>query len=361
MRVVFRVDASIEIGSGHLMRSMTLAEQLRGNGADVVFACRDLPGGMFELLSAKGYQSAKLPLGEEGIDQQQFDATATITMIDQLVPHCVDWLVVDHYGFDFRWERIVRPYVHRLMVIDDLANRQHDCDLLLDQNYYRNLEHRYRDLLPKQCVKLLGPSYVLLRPEFYELAKRSRARDGTVRRILVSFGGSDPANQTLKVVEAIYKLSRQTIEVDVVVGMNNPNQNAIRALCAELPNVVFHCQVSNMAELINSADIGIGAGGASMWERCYLGLPTITVVLADNQLDTTEDLAKLGAIEYLGRGDVLIAEDYARAIVKLIDHPKYTKRIGDAARRVVQPSCAIVSDEMYRLASETTHPLPKSC
>lgn len=349
MRVIIRTDASVEIGSGHLMRCLTLADQLRNDGSEVAFVCRDLPGGMFDLLQARGYRSVKLPMAETGKDTQQFDAEETIKAVDRLFPDGVDWLVVDHYALDAVWERLLRPHARRLMVIDDLANRSHDCDLLLDQNYYRNQDRRYQGLVPEQCVTLLGPAYVLLRPEFAEARQRLKTRDGTVRRILIFFGGSDPTNQTQAALEALKLSERRDVGVDVVVGSANPHRDVIQAMCGELPNVTFHCQVSNMAELILNADLGIGAGGAAMWERCYLGLSTITVVFAGNQERTTEDVAQIGAIEYLGWSDRLAPEDYAKAVAKMLGDPQRIKRISDAALGVLQPGATSLVNVMQRL------------
>lgn len=331
MRIIVRTDASVEIGSGHLMRCLTLADQLRNDGSEVAFVCRDLPGGMFDLLYARGYRSVKLPMAETGKDTQQFDAGETVKAAGRLFPDGVDWLVVDHYQLDTVWERLLRPHARRLMVIDDLANRSHDCDLLLDQNYYRDLNQRYQGLLPERCVTLLGPAYVLLRPEFAEARQRLRARDGTVRRILIFFGGSDPTNQTRKALDAIKLISRPEIAVDVVVGASNPYRDEIQALSQEMPKVQYHCQVSNMAELIEAADIAIGAGGATTWERCSLGLPTLTVVFADNQLQTTLDLEQLGAIEFLGWADNITVADLACAIKRLIDNPALSKNLSERA------------------------------
>ena len=354
LKILIRTDASVEIGSGHLMRCLTLADQLRSEGAEVAFACRDLSGGMFDHLIARGYPSAKIVLTESGQGVQ--DAEETIKAATKFFPAGTDWLVVDHYELDIIWERRLRPHVRKLMVIDDLANRSHDCDLLLDQNYYKNLDRRYLGLVPAQCVTLLGPAYVLLRPEFAEARQKLRVRDGTVRRMLVFFGGSDPTNQTQKMVEALGLLKRRDIEVDVVVGSANPNRNAIQALCDELPNVAFHCQVSNMAQLILNADIGIGAGGAAMWERCCLGLPTITVVFAANQERTTLDVAEIGAIEYLGWADQLSPKDYARAVTKMMGDTQQVQQIGNAALRVMQLQPASLPRILQRLVLEA-----KSC
>lgn len=349
MKVIIRADASVNIGSGHLMRCLTLADQLRSIGSEAAFVCRDLPGAMFDLLHAHGYRSAKLPVIDADKGARHDDAEETIKAAGQLFPCGVDWLVVDHYELDAAWERKLQPHASKLMVIDDLANRSHACDLLLDQNYYRNQDQRYQGLVPEHCITLLGPGHVLLRPEFAAARKRLRARDGIVRRILIFFGGSDSTNQTQKALEALKLLERPDIEVDVVVGSANPNRKTIRAVCDGFVNVTFHCQVSNMAELIAHADLGIGAGGAAMWERCYLGLPTITVVFAANQERTADDVAKLGAIEYLGWSDCLAPEDYARAVSGMLGDPQRVRQIGNAALEVLSPGAVSLAEMMQRL------------
>ncbi|MBT7256795.1 MAG: UDP-2,4-diacetamido-2,4,6-trideoxy-beta-L-altropyranose hydrolase [Planctomycetaceae bacterium] len=335
MKILFRTDASIEIGNGHLMRCLTLADQLRSEGAEVAFVCRDLPGGMFDLLHTRGYQFSKLPLDGAGKSSQQFDAEQAIKAAEQLFPEGVDWLVVDHYQLDAVWERGLRPHTDKLMVIDDLANRQHDCNLLLDQNYYQDMERRYQGLVPDECVTLLGPEYVLLRPEFTVARQKLRARDGSVRRILIFFGGSDPENLTLKAIEATQRLKRPDIIVDVVVGTSNPHRAEIRGRCERMPNTAYYCQVANMAELMGRADLALGAGGATMWERCFLGLPSITVVFAANQEKATIDVAAEEAIKYIGWARQLEVQDYVDAMRWMILSPDKMREMGDNAQRLM--------------------------
>jgi UDP-2,4-diacetamido-2,4,6-trideoxy-beta-L-altropyranose hydrolase len=359
--IAFRTDASIQIGTGHFMRCLTLAEALKSQGAYIRFVSRNLPEHLQIMLAEKNMEFSSLgidvtqsPDGERaqtgwlGVNQLQ-DATDTIQALSD---RAWDILIVDHYQFNATWEQLLRPYAHKLMVIDDLANRSHDCDLLLDQNYYRDLDQRYQGLVQEQCVMLLGPSYVLLRPEFAEARRMLRSRDGKIRRILVFFGGSDPYNQTLKAVTALKLLDRPDIKIDVVVGLANPNQNSVKTLCDEIPNATFHCQVSNMAELIQNADLGIGAGGSAMWERCCLGLPTITVIFAENQKRTTEDVAEIGAIEYLGGAEQLSPEDYARSIYGMMENPQRVMQIGEAALGVLQMGWGGLGDLANRIVQD---------
>ena len=225
----------------------------------------------------------------------------------------------------------MRSAAKKIMIIDDLANRRHDCDLLLDQNYYRNLNDRYDGLVPVDCLKLLGPKYILLKPEFWQARERLRKRDGQVKRILVFFGGSDPAELTLKALAALEHLNRPDISVDVVVGSTNPIKEKIKNSCKNISNVSYHLQVTNMPELISNADLALGSGGMSMWERCFLGLPAITVVFADNQLNVTLEAASQNAIKYLGWENQVKISDYHDALIDMISHPEKTKSMGENA------------------------------
>jgi len=287
MNIIFRTDSSYAIGTGHLMRCLTLADDLAKHGINAEFVCRDLPGNCNFLAEEKGYKVHKV---NNDID----DAKETIKICQQLSE--VDWLIVDNYALDENWERQLRPYVNKIMVIDDLANRNHDCDLLLDQNFYENMEVRYDNLVPDTCKKLLGPKFALLRDEFVQQRTKLRERDGEIKRILIFFGGSDPDNLTEVAIEAIKALNKENIITDIVVGAANAKKAYLKEHYAELPNFNVHCQINNMAELMANADLAIGAGGSTTWERCCLGLPSIVIPIADNQIQITKDMAVNGYI-----------------------------------------------------------------
>ncbi|MCB1764847.1 MAG: UDP-2,4-diacetamido-2,4,6-trideoxy-beta-L-altropyranose hydrolase [Candidatus Competibacteraceae bacterium] len=328
-RVVIRADASIQIGSGHVMRCLTLADALRERGADVQFICRDLPGHLGGVLADKGYPVYWLPAsGEDETVILAHTAHSTwlgvpwTVDVDQ-TQAClaglseIDWLIVDHYALDRAWELRMRPLVKRIMVIDDLADRPHDCDLLLDQNLHEEMECRYTELVPANCRQLLGPRYALLRPEFREVRKQLHQRDGVVRRILVFFGGSDPSNETAKALRAIRRLDQPDIAVDVVIGAANPHWREIEALCAKLPNTSFHRQVTNMAELMARADLAIGAGGVSTWERAVLAMPSLVIAVAENQIRVAEDWAATGGCWYLGHAEA-VTTDYIHQVLQVL-------------------------------------------
>ena len=329
--IVFRVDSSVQIGSGHLMRCLTLAGQLKKvKQAEIAFISRNLEGNLNHLIENHGYRLFTLPrvVPNEGLAgyekwltvKQAVDADQTKQILQRIA---VDYLIIDSYALDETWENILRPYVNKIMVIDDLANRRHNCDILLDQNYYCDMESRYTGLVPANCQLLLGPQYALLREEFYEARQKMRNRDGTIKNILIFFGGSDLTDETMKALKALESLHRSDIQVNVVVGASNKNRENIEAYCRQYENMQYFCQVSNMAEMMNEADLAIGAGGTTTWERCFLGLPSIVIAIADNQVCICEDCARLSCIHYVGKSVSVTRADIKNAIFKFLTERKY--------------------------------------
>lgn len=348
MNVVFRVDASNQIGSGHIMRCLTLACELAGKGAQCHFICAELPGNMIDYLNSKGFPVHVIfcpELAEDEAENKKFDhlqllrdkkltdAGETIKIIENIIAgkDYVDLLIVDHYSLDREWEQLLRACAGKIMVIDDTADRAHDCDILLDQNLYENMEARYEGLVPDTCIKLLGPQYALLRPEFREARKSLRQRDGTVNRILVFMGGADPTNETAKALEAIKMLNRPEIVTDVVVGSSNSHRTEIKAMCDNMPNTNFYCQVENMAELMVKADLAIGGGGSTTWERCCLGLPVIIITIANNQIEPSLHLLKIGAILDLIQPDISDRTDLTKVLANCTNKPNHVAEVGNKA------------------------------
>lgn len=324
MNILIRVDSSNLIGSGHLMRCLTLAEQQRKAGDIVSFVCRDLEGNLSNLVNERGFTLELLPRAQiddklEGYAKwltvtQEQDADETISML-QKYGH-VSRVVVDSYAIDETWERLVRPYTDEIFVIDDLANRKHDCDVLLDQNYYLDKEHRYNGLVPESCKLVLGPEHALLREEFYEAKKHLRKRDGSIHNIIVFYGGSDLTDETTKAVHALINLNLPGVTVDIIVGASNRQKGQIRELCNKHDFLHYYEQVSNMAEFMNKADLMIGAGGTTTWERLFLNLPAIVTAIAENQIKICENCASVGMIHYLGRWDEVTVEDITHAVTE---------------------------------------------
>ena len=329
------------------MRCMTLAEWLTKEGHAVFFVSRELPGNLCNVIEDRGHKMHRLPydvsnrhsatLVSEYADwlgvEWQVDADETRMLCRK--PVSLDWLVVDHYAVDYQWEQAVRSETRNLMVIDDLANRRHACDLLLDQNYCADMFSRYHTLVPEECRVLVGPRYALLRSEFVDARSNSRERDGSIKRILIFLGGSDLTNETEKALHAFRALNRPDITADVVVGSSNPLKQHIKAICSTMANVNFFCQVENMADLMVRADISIGAGGSTTWERCCLGLPSLVITVAENQFSIAEAAHQYGAIQYLGRHDSVSAEDILRSLRDVIKTPDRMRLMSNMAAKLV--------------------------
>lgn len=316
-----RADAGTKIGTGHIMRCLTLADSLKKRFDGIFIISNQMPSSLSRFIKNKGYKMYRIR-GHTHIEGQkqkhkkaiERDATQCIKIIKSH-KNADNWLLVDHYGIDHIWEDKVRIYVKKIIAIDDLANRKHNCDVLIDQNFYKNMAKRYKKLVPKSCLQLLGPKFALLRPEFKNARKKLK-RKFKLQRILISFGGSDPTNQTSKVLRAI-RLFGSRYQVDVVAGNSNPHKNSIKRLCSSVPSASFHYHVNDIAKIMAEVDLAIGGGGSMTWERCCLGLPTIVAILSENQRLLTEEVDRIGCVVNLGQASSLSTEDYAIAIKRI--------------------------------------------
>ncbi len=324
MKVAFRVDSSIHLGSGHISRCTALATALRKRGAEVVFVCAELAGNHSYIARHAGFDVLTL---SEGVPKSDAIRTA-----EALGTH-VDWLVVDHYGLDQRWERAIRPWCERVLAIDDLANRPHDANLLLDPAWPPNPK-RYRGLVPTGAVLLLGPRYALMSSDITALRSRTRQLDDSPS-ILVFFGGSDLTNLTGRTMSALRHRDLAGVTVDVVIGSSNPHARSIRQVATEMPFVTDHDAAPSLAPLLARNTLGVGAGGVSMWERMCAGIPSIVVSLAENQVPSTHGIASQGVIDYLGPDEAVSSTELHRALVALLSDPVRRKQMSDQGRALV--------------------------
>jgi UDP-2,4-diacetamido-2,4,6-trideoxy-beta-L-altropyranose hydrolase len=331
MNVVFRTDASATIGRGHVTRCLTLANALHNADAAVSFVCREHAGHACDLLEREGIPVSRLPAPKAGLAavaapahasgldaHWREDAEQTLALIEA-GPATPDWLVVDHYALEQRWESAVRPSVKRIIVIDDLADRVHDCDLLLDQNLLPQMPTRYVGKVPAGCVTMLGPQYALLQPSYAELRDRVPPRSGQIRRVLICFGGADSENLTGRALRGILSLGRPDLELQVVISAGSPFAREIRRTAAGHKNVYVHSDLPSLARLMAQGDLAIGAAGATSWERLCLGLPSLVVVMADNQWPIARELSGRGLIRLLGHRDEVSESTFATAVAGLIE------------------------------------------
>jgi len=291
LQIAIRVDSSHEIGSGHVMRCLTLADSLKPHVENICFVCQRLSGDLVEFIIKKGYD------------------------VETNLASKVDWLIVDHYDLDKKWETEMRSFTDRIMVIDDLANRQHDCDLLLDQTHGRTVDD-YKELVPKNCRLLLGTDYALIASQFGKLRTSSlqrRKKNYHLKNILISMGGFDPNHVMEFVLNAIQQLKIDK-SINIMLGK--------------------HVDQSTFANMMLSADLAIAAGGTTSWERCCLGVPTVMITIADNQLNNANKLNQIGAVNYLGHYNQITSEKINQSVRKFIINPLELKNMSDIAATI---------------------------
>ena len=341
--VAIRVDAGPQIGTGHLVRTLTLADALRQKGARVRFVSRNLPLHLQHMLESKGHEFVALPVAQVtdaagDLAHSHWLAVSQARDADDTGEALSDgpweWMIVDHYALDARWEGPLRTCARRVFVIDDLADRTHDCDTLLDQNLYPDMERRYVGKVPDSTTLLLGPRYALLREEFPRLRSVRATRDGRVGRVLVLLGGTDTHNHTRKVMHGLAQLPAPAPAVDIVIGLQHPALEEIKALCHR-HDFRLHVQTRDVAELMVAADLAIGAGGSTSWERCCAGLPTVCLTQADNQVPIARGLEASGAVVNLGDGGAVSAENIRDAVLALINEPGRVVALSRSARQLV--------------------------
>ena len=338
LKVAFRVDASLEMGTGHVMRCLTLAQVLKENGVILKFICRKHEGNLINKIHSSGFNVHELEVLEEtkinnklahshwlGATQQQ-DAD---DCIDIFKVEITDWLIVDHYALDEQWHKNLKPYYEKIMVIDDLADRKHSCDILLDQTFGRQQED-YSALTPEGCKLLLGSHYALLRPEFskwraYSLKRRSKLE---FKQLFINMGGIDGDNVTGQVIDELKTCNLlNDINITIVMGSSAPHLKVVKLKAATLPyKVEVRVDVGNMAGIMANSDIAIGAAGSTTWERCCLGLPTIQIIIAENQQFSAETLAC--------RNIVKLAKEIKEITYLLENSSEWMKDVGNSALEI---------------------------
>ncbi len=312
--IVFRCDASPDMGTGHAMRCLTLAKSLAA-GREIVFHCSEETVRTIPAFAQSGF----------GIAHGDYKGPAR-------------WLIVDHYGLDESYERKARAWAEGIVVLDDLADRRHECDILLDQSYGRTAAD-YKGLAPPECKILAGAAYAILRPEFAAL-RSSVSRDfSKAERVLVAFGGINPKGSTEFTLGMLDKFSGRRLRIDAVCSSSANSLRDIKAAVDNINEKDFHTvrlllDTPEMAQLMAQADFCIGAGGTTSWERCCLKLPVLTLELADNQRFILSELDKAGAIHNLGPIEAAGAERFLDAFASLLESPARLQEMSERAAAI---------------------------
>jgi len=377
LTIAFRVDAYSTIGNGHLMRCLTLAHQLSNTKNDIYFICREFSDEVLANIDAFGYNVIKLSIGSTEIikedtatwlsENQEEDAIKTIQSIKKLP--FIDLMIVDSYAIDITWHKYLTPYCHYLMVIDDLANRKYQCDMLLDQTL-NCVDSSYSALVPKKCNLMLGAKFMLLRDEFRELRSeviqnRYLPLPSTIK-LLITMGGTDPDNLNKMAISAVHKLKIQYPELTVIIVLsaNAPHLLAVENIITPFPWISLKVDVKNISQLMKDAHLAIGTSGGTSWERCCLALPTLTIINADNQKKVDANLAKSGATKSLGEHTMLCPDDIVNVANLVLKCPEtyanmVTKSLdicdGKGVIKVVENLLSTINKITFREA------LPEDC
>lgn len=340
--VLIRADATPRMGGGHVMRCLTLADALAARGATVQFICAEILPTLARRVEASGHRLSRiagdpaLAVDNPGWDTrlltdaaQRSDAEAALAA----ATHPPSWVIVDHYRLSAAWETRA-AMLGRVLVIDDLANRAHHCDMLLDQTFGR-ARSAYESLTPQECRLLLGSQFAMLRPEFHVARPaalvRRRERE-LLQRIVVSLGTTDVGAITAQIVNRLIEDGFDG-ELDVVLGPDAASLPDLRRLAASHSRVSLHVDPPSMAEMLLVADLAIGAGGMSSWERCSLALPALTLVLASNQEHLANALEQADAVKVIRD-----LRDLVPAIVALQECPELFLRMTAACAALVDAS-----------------------
>lgn len=321
MIFAIRADASIQIGSGHIIRCLSIADQLKAQGHQCFFISRNHDGNLADFVTQRGYKVYTLENNQAWVEltfdseyqkwlgvSEECDATQTKDLITAKYQR-VDWIIVDHYGLSAQWESSLRDVTKHILAIDDLANRRHDADIILDCGVINSAQD-YQLLNKGEAQILLGAKYALLRPEFAEYRQKIKKNElNTAKqklKFLINLGGVDKDNLTTQILDVFeHSILPYDAELTVIMGLNAPWKSMVieKAQQSRYTTQVL-VNVSNMAELMVNHDLAIGAAGSTAWERCCLGLPTIMICMADNQKMIAKGLQDLGVTISLDQHEI---------------------------------------------------------
>ena len=331
--ILFRTDSSIIMGSGHVMRCLTLADELKKKGCKTLFVSRDLPGQNFKEIESRGHCLKILPRPKDYFDvninknsyeewmgvTQEYDAEEFKNV---LIDEKFDWIVVDHYSLGQEWEKQMKNISEKILVFDDLVERKHECNLLLNHTNLPGIKKKYKGLVSNNTKLLLGPKYLLLSPIFLKTKKRKPNKNGIIKRIFIYYGSIDPSNETGKAIESLIIMDRREIIVDVVIGRNNVNMEKIKILVSKMKNAYLHVQLPYLAEIMAKADLALCAGGYTLWEQIFLGLPSLVTGIAENQVKPAIILDKKGCLIWLGLSENVFVDQIISKLQMLFEHPE---------------------------------------
>ena len=333
-QIAIRVDSGNIIGFGHAMRCLTIANQMKKHNYNVSIISSKEKNNLDQLFIKNGYKIYHV--NNKKIDlrkiHEKYDLEQTKKILKNINKK-IDLLLVDHYSLGFNWEKSLRRLVEKIVVIDDLNNRKHDCDLIVDQGLHHNMKKAYRHLVTNNCKILLGPKYAILRPEFHQIREKLPNQNKKIERIIISFGGSDPNGDTIKALDGIMKIKNREFRIDVIVGKSNLKYKKIMRMCEKMIKTRCFYNVKKIASVMSKCDLAIGSGGSTTWERCCLGIPSIVCIASQDQNEATNILYSKKCIINLGQSKKIMPSDFANAIENMT-YEKRRKMRGECLKLV---------------------------
>ena len=347
MRLLLRADASHQIGTGHVMRCLALAQAWQDIGGHATLSTAENAPGIRDLLEAEGVDVVRLST-QPGADDDAVQTAETALRLG------ADWVVADGYRFGSRYQEILKRMGCRLLFIDDYGHAGHySADVVLNQNLHAS-EHLYADREPYTRL-LIGRPFLLLRREFLEWKGWERQISGAARRVMVTLGGSDPHNTTSRVIDALEQIDVEGLEVVVVVGASNRHRDGLLAeRRGSRLRIEFRDNVARMSELMAWADVAVSAGGSTCWEMAFMGLPAVAIVLAENQRSIVCSLAESGAVVNAGWHSALSRDSLAALLTGLVREREARHRMSQRGRGLVDGLGAKRVAELLRLGPSTT-------
>lgn len=323
-RLIIRADASGSIGSGHIIRMLSLAGAWQSIGGKVVLVAAEITDPLVSRVRSLGVELARLSMMRGGAG----DARSLVALSEGAIA-----VAIDGYCFDLEYQQMVHGRIPRLAVWDDVAGgRKFDCDVLVNQNAHASAE-QYKHITPKTARLLLGPEYALLPPSF--LSTSGKRGTNRPKNLLISLGGGDGTAAGLLVLSALTLCEHYNGAVTVLAS--GSDTQALRTAAEKLANKteVIPVFVPDMANRMREADIGVISGGTTSWEALYSGLPCVIVAVADNQLANCQEIDRLGAASYAGALGCISPEQLARHIDRLASNSELRQKISFRARQTV--------------------------
>lgn len=343
-KIYFRCDSSSDIGSGHVIRCLTLANFLKKKGLFTTFICKETEGNLFDVILKHNHNLVVLSNSNKK-NIWEDDAQEIIDKIKDF-NSSKDWMVVDHYFLNKDWETRISSKLYKLFIIDDLCDRPHYGNILLNQNYLPGIRSKYKKILSSKTKILLGPKYALLSPEYKATRKLIKInKKKKLQRVIIFFGATDHKEQTIKCLSILSKLNLKLLKIDIVIGLANKKKKLIEEITDKIDNATLHVQIPSLCNLMKNADLYLGSGGTTTWERCCLGLPSIVISTSGNQVRQNEYLFKKGVIKYLGKAESVSEENIRTALLMFAEGYDSTKMSKKALKITNGNGAELVSKE----------------